>query len=367
MDPLYGWVRPWLFKKDAEAAHRLTLAWARRASHNPLALALAKALYRPAPDPRLETQCFGLRFPNPLGLAAGLDKDGEAIDLWAALGFGFIELGTVTPGEGQPGNEPPRLARLVDEEAIVNRMGFNNRGAPHLAASLAARKTAIPCGANLGKAKITPLERAADDYEAGLRAVWPVADYLVINVSSPNTPGLRDLQAVEALAPLLTRARSVERSLAQQAGRPSRPILLKIAPDLADPDIDAVADLALDAGMDGIIATNTTLRHELVKVPPPIAGGLSGRPLGPRALELVRRLYGRLGRRLPIVGVGGIMSADDAYARIRAGASLVQIYSGLVYHGPGLIRSILEGLAARLANDGIARIGEAVGADSGSR
>lgn len=366
MDPLYALARPWLFRMDAEDAHRTILRWAGRAAKSRAILAATRAYYRPAPDPILECNVFGLRFTNPLGLAAGLDKDGEAIDLWAALGFGFVELGTVTPGDGQPGNEPPRLVRLIEQEAIVNRMGFNNRGAEHLARQLARRRTAIPCGANLGKAKVTPLEQAADDYEHTLRAVWAVSDYLVINVSSPNTPGLRDLQAVEALAPLLTRARKVERALAELAGRPSRPILLKIAPDLADPDVDAAADLAIETQMDGIIATNTTLRHELVPVKPPIAGGLSGRPLGPRALALVQHLYRRVGKRLPIVGVGGIMSAEDAYARIRAGASLVQIYSGLVYHGPGLVRSILKGLALRLRRDGFTRISEAVGSDGGS-
>jgi dihydroorotate dehydrogenase len=372
LDP-YTWARPLLFSLDAERAHRLTLGLARCASAMAPARSLAHALYAPPADPRLETHAFGLQFPTPLGLAAGLDKDGAAIDLWAALGFGFVELGTVTPGEGQPGNEPPRLVRLRGDQAIVNRMGFNNRGAPRLARRLEARRTSIPCGANLGKAKLTPLEAAPDDYEAGLRAVWPSADYVVVNVSSPNTPGLRDLQAVSALEPLLTRVLSVNRALAAEAeatgsaprsGIRPRPVLLKIAPDLADEDVDAVAELALGLGLDGIVASNTTLRHELAHERSSIQGGLSGPPLGPRALALVRRLYRRLEGRVALVGVGGIGSAEDAYRRLRAGANLLQLYTALVYQGPAVVGRILRGLAEILEREGYDRVEAVVGLDA---
>ena len=363
LDP-YPVFRPLLFSLDAERAHRATLELAGRVSRSAALCDLARRLYAPKVDPALAVSAFGLDFPTPVGLAAGLDKDGEAIDLWPALGFGFVELGTVTPGSGQPGNDPPRLERLVEDRAIVNRMGFNNRGAPALAERLARRRTTVPCGANLGKAKVTPLEEAPGDYEAGLRAVSPVADYVVVNVSSPNTPGLRDLQAVASLRPLLSRVQAVNLELGAASGRGPRPVLLKIAPDLADEDLDTLADLALETGMSGIIATNTTLRRELASRPARIEGGLSGAPLKPRALAVLRRLYARVGTALPLVGVGGIGSADDAYERIRAGATLVQVYTARSYGGPGLGASIVGGLGERLRRDGLESIAQAVGVDA---
>lgn len=357
-------IQPWLFSKDAEQAHDLTLGMAARAAGHAGACALAGMIYAPPEDPRLRVEAFGLEFDNPIGLAAGLDKNGVAIDLWAALGFGFVEVGTVTPGAGQPGNEPPRLERIVEDAAIVNRMGFNNLGAPALARRLAARRTRIPVGANLGKAKVTPLERAPDDYEATLRAIWDHSDYVVVNVSSPNTPGLRDLQAVSALEPLLARVVTVNRGLSRLRGRSALPLLLKIAPDLADDDVDRVADLAVDVGMDGIIATNTTLRHDLLSRAPRIEGGVSGAPLAPRALELTRRLYRRLDGRMPIVGVGGIRSAEDAWQRIRAGATLLQVYTGFVYQGPGLVGLICRGLRDRISRSRYHSITDVIGADA---
>lgn len=358
--------RPLLFRFDAERAHRFTLRAAAFANRHPSLLALIRAIYAPRDDPALQTQAFGLHFRSPLGLAAGLDKDGEAIDFWAALGFGFVELGTVTPGTGQPGNDRPRLERIREDGAIVNRMGFNNKGAAHLAAKLAARRSTIPAGANLGKAKTTPLEEAPGDYAATLELVWPNASYIVVNVSSPNTPGLRDLQAVDSLEPLLDRVNAENARLASKHSSPPRPILLKIAPDLADSDVDAIAELARMKNLSGIVATNTTLRHELASRKPKIAGGLSGPPLAPRALELTRRLYRRLGPSIPIVGVGGIRSAADAYTRIKAGARLVQIYSALIYEGPGLVASILHGLGEQLRRDGHDSIGAVVGLDAQS-
>ncbi len=324
---------------------------------------LAHKMYAPAEDPALAVSAFGLDFKNPLGLAAGLDKNGDAIDFWASLGFGFVELGTVTPNEGQPGNDPPRLERIREDDAIVNRMGFNNKGAPYLAQRMKSRRTSIPCGANLGKAKVTPNEDAPGDYEQTLADVFDHASYVVLNVSSPNTPGLRDLQTIAALETLLDRVLEKNRRLAMERSLPARPILLKIAPDLADGDVDAIAELAKAKKLAGIIATNTTIKRELASRKPSIEGGLSGPPLSPRALELVRRLYGHLRGELPVVGVGGIRSAEDAYRRIRAGAQLIQIYTALIYEGPGLVRSIVRGLGALLRKDGYDSINRVVGAD----
>ncbi len=353
--PLYRAIRPLLFALDAERAHHMALKTAAFTARHPWLLSAVQAAVAPPADPRLALEVFGLQFASPVGLAAGLDKDGIAIDTWAALGFGFVEVGTVTPGEGQPGNPKPRLVRIIPDEAIVNRMGFNNRGAAALALRLGARRTRIPVGANLGKAKATPLERAADDYAETLEAVVGVADYVVINVSSPNTPGLRDLQAVKTLEPLLARVLDTNRQ--------RRPILLKIAPDLADEDVDRVADLVVDLGLAGVVATNTTLRHELLSRAPSIEGGVSGAPLAPRALDLVRRLKRRV-REVPIVGVGGIRTPDDAYRRIRAGATLIQVYTAFVYRGPALPARIAVGLGDRLERDGLGSIADAVGIDA---
>jgi dihydroorotate dehydrogenase len=363
-DPLYRLARPLLFRQEAEDAHELTLRWASRVARSRILSAAVRALYAPRLDRRLEQRVFGLTFPSPIGLAAGLDKDGVAVDLWAALGFGFVEVGTVTPGAGQPGNDRPRLERIVEDRALVNRMGFNNRGAEGLAARLAQRRSRIPVGANLGKAKHTPNDRAVDDYLAGLRSVFAVVDYVTINVSSPNTPGLRDLQAVESLGPLLLRLVEENRALAQRHDSSARPLLLKISPDLADEDLDRIADLAERTGIDGLIATNTTVRTDLLSRPPSVQGGVSGPPLAARAHSCVERLYRRLDGRLPIVGVGGIENERDAYARLAAGASLVQIYTALIYRGPGLVRSLTHGLLAQLRGAGYSTLGEIIGCSS---
>lgn len=358
----YGLARPLLFSMDPERAHHLVLQGSAFAARHRWITQLTRSVCAPKTSPFMAMDAFGLRFPSPIGLAAGLDKNGDAIDLWAALGFGFVEVGTVTPDEGQPGNPPPRLERLVEDQALVNRMGFNNLGAPQLARHLKARRTAIPVGANVGKAKVTPLEGAADDYEKCIAAVFPHADYVVLNVSSPNTPGLRDLQAIGSLRPLLSRAMSCNQSLAEQHGRSPRPILLKISPDLADDDVDAVADLALETGLSGLIATNTTLSRDGLSRAPKIEGGLSGAPLKSRALSLTRRLYRRLENKIPIVGVGGVGSADDAWERIRAGATLIQIYTALVYQGPVLVAKIAAGLEDRARKAGYDSLARAVGA-----
>lgn len=365
MDWAYAMAKPALFSMDPERAHRFTVERMAALGRTGWGRGLLSALYAPKVGPELAVEAFGLKFAHPLGLAAGVDKDGEAIEAWAALGFGAIEMGTVTPGEGQPGNDKPRVERIPPARAVVNRMGFPNGGAPALAARLAARKTRIPVGANIGKAKTTPNEQALDDYRATLGAVFDHADYIAVNVSSPNTPGLRDLQSVQALEPLLAGTLAENRRLAAAKNTSPRPLLVKIAPDLADEDVDAVAELALGLELDGVIATNTTQRLDLVQPPSKLgAGGLSGAPLAPRAHALTRRLYQRLQGRVPIVGVGGILSADDAWSRIRAGAALLQVYTGLIYEGPSLIGAVTRGLSAKLAAGGHRSVGEVVGSDA---
>ncbi len=311
-------------------------------------------------DPILRQEVLGTTFPGPMGLAAGFDKSAAAARSWGPLGFGYAEVGTIT-GQAQPGNPKPRLFRLPADRALVNRMGFNNPGADAAAARLArARRSprahSVPIGANIGKTKVVDLAQAADDYTHSAATLGPLADFVVVNVSSPNTPGLRDLQAVEALAPILAAVRAAT----------DRPVLVKIAPDLADDDVDAVADLAVEAGLAGIVATNTTiardgLQSSAAQVAEAGAGGLSGPPLADRSLEVLARLHARVGDRLVLVSAGGIENADDAWARIRAGATLLQGYTGFIYSGPLYANRIHAGLAARVRGAGFASIADAVG------
>ncbi len=299
------------------------------------------------PDPKLAVSAFGLRFSHPVGLAAGFDKNATAYEALASLGFGFVEIGTVT-AEPQPGNPKPRLFRLPADRALINRMGFNNLGASAVARHLRARRS-VPIGVNIGKTKRVPEAAAVADYVASTRLLGPLADYLVVNVSSPNTPGLRDLQAAPRLRPLLS---AVGAELTASALR--CPLLVKIAPDLSDAEIDAIADLALELGLSGIIATNTTtLRAGLTSDPARIAacgaGGLSGAALKARSLEVLKRLRRRVGTQLTLISVGGIETADDVWARLCAGASLVQLYTGFVYDGPLSIWSLQRGLSRLLA------------------
>ncbi|MEU5582011.1 quinone-dependent dihydroorotate dehydrogenase [Streptomyces huasconensis] len=352
-------------RMDPEQAHHLAFRWIRLAARVPvLRTFLAAAL---APRYReLRTEALGLRMHGPFGLAAGFDKNAVAIDGMSMLGFDHIEIGTVT-GEPQPGNPKKRLFRLVQDRALINRMGFNNEGSAAVAARLAARKAVFKTvvGVNIGKTKVVPEEEAAADYVKSTERLARHADYLVVNVSSPNTPGLRNLQATESLRPLLTAVReAADRSV---EGR-RVPLLVKIAPDLADEDIDAVADLAVELGLDGIIATNTTIAREslgLTSEPTLVneVGGLSGAPLKARSLEVLRRLYARVGDRITLVGVGGIENAEDAWQRILAGATLVQGYSAFIYEGPFWARAIHKGLAARLRTSPYATLADAVGAD----
>ena len=330
-----------LVHTDAERAHRVASGLIRAAG--PALVAGERLGVAGAPGPQVRV--MGLTFPGVLGLAAGFDKNATGIDALSALGFGFVEIGTVT-GEPQPGNPRPRLFRLPTDRAIVNRMGFNNDGAEVVAARLARRSRGarrnVIVGVNIGKTKAVPEAEAAGDYRKSARLLAPFADYLVVNVSSPNTPGLRDLQAVEKLEPLLAAVR--EEADAAVATR-RVPLLVKIAPDLSDDDILAVADLAVATGLDGIVATNTTisragLRSPQEQVEAAGAGGLSGEPLRDRALEVLRLLRGRVGDDVTLVGVGGISTAADARARLAAGADLLQAYTGFIYGGPGWPRRI---------------------------
>ncbi len=339
---LYPLLQPLIFALDAERAHRLTIA----------ALRLKPGRAPAKPDPRLAVRVAGLDFPSPVGLAAGFDKDAEVPDAMLALGFGFVEVGTLTPLP-QAGNLKPRLFRLAEDDAVINRMGFNNAGQAAAHARLAARTRRGIVGVNIGANK-EAADRVAD-YAKGAAAMADVADYLTVNVSSPNTPGLRALQDAGALDALL--AGVIE---ARGAGGP--PVFLKVAPDLASADVDAIVRVSLDRRVDALIVANTTLAR------PPLrsrhageAGGLSGAPLRDLALARLRDFRGASGGAIPLIAAGGIASAEDAWARIRAGASLVQLYSALVYEGPGLARRIAQGLAEMLEREGYANAAEAVG------
>ncbi|MFI7439461.1 quinone-dependent dihydroorotate dehydrogenase [Nonomuraea indica] len=334
---------------DAEAVHHLTVRALALLSALPLVKRLLHRSLAPH-DPALRVSAFGVHFPGPLGLAAGFDKDAACAEGVAALGFGHVEVGTIT-AHAQPGNPRPRLFRLVGRRAVINRMGFNNAGAAAAARRLRrTRGVPVVVGVNIGKTKVVPEQEAVADYVAAAKELAPLADYLVVNVSSPNTPGLRDLQAVSKLRPLLAAVKDVA------DGTPRRtPLLVKIAPDLADEDVDAVADLALELGLDGIIATNTTIRHEGE------TGGLSGRPLKGRSLEVLRRLRARVGDRLTLVSVGGVEDVDDVWERLLAGATLVQGYTGWVYGGPLWASRIHRQLSRRVRRHGFASIIEVIG------
>ncbi len=374
-----GWQRvmgPWLARDDGADPEWLsqtslqTLAALSRRRHSPLLkmplAALGRRLQRP--DPRLAQTLFGCHFSNPVGLAAGFDKNGVAAGVWHLFGFGFAELGTVTAA-AQEGNPRPRLFRLAREQAALNRMGFNNLGAEAVRMGLQAQDLAPPgqrpavLGLNLGKSRATPLEQAPDDYARSLAALAPFADYVVINVSSPNTPGLRELQDAAPLRRLVERLR-------QQPACP--PLLVKIAPDLADGALDAVVQLAFEEGLAGVIATNTSLdrlglgERRLAQTGRTLAeetGGLSGVPLRPRALAVLRRLRAVAGTSLPLIGVGGIDSPEAAWERITAGASLVQLYTGWIYRGPELVPWVLEGLQGQLERHGLPNLAAAVGSE----
>lgn len=348
---------------DAERAHRLAILALAAAGRAPGGLRLLERR-APEPDQRLRQRLWGLPFANPLGVAAGLDKNAEATAALFALGFGHVEVGTVTL-RPQPGNTRPRVWRVMEQEAVINAMGFPSDGAAAVRARLLRASPTGVLGVNIGMNRDTPLERAGDDYAAVVAALFDVAHYFTVNVSSPNTPGLRALQVADDLTRLLDRVRAANAAAAGLADRDPRPILVKISPDLTDAEIDAVADAALAGGADGIVATNTTTeRYGLPEPYATLPGGLSGAPLRERANHVARVLYRRIGRTLPIVGVGGISSGADALERIRSGASLVQLYTSFTYHGPSLPGRILRDLSADADARGWSTITEIVGADA---
>jgi dihydroorotate dehydrogenase len=348
----------------AETAHRAAFGLIRLVGAVPVSRTLLRRWLVPR-DPVLRVRALGMDLAGPLGLAAGFDKDGVGTAALGALGFGYVEVGTVT-ARAQPGNPLPRLFRLPADRALLNRMGFNNAGAITVAARLRGAPSEVPVGVNIGKTKTVPETGAVADYESSATALARVADYLVVNVSSPNTPGLRDLQAVSSLRPLLIGVRAA----LDRAGTRRVPLLVKIAPDLADSDVDAVADLALELGLDGIIATNTTIsRDGLVTegVAELGAGGVSGAPLKHRSLAVLARLRARVGDDVLLVAVGGIETAEDAWERIRAGATLVQGYTGFVYGGALWPRRLHGGLARLVRRAGYASIADAVGSGVASK
>ncbi|WP_020577635.1 quinone-dependent dihydroorotate dehydrogenase [Actinopolymorpha alba] len=353
-----------LKRLPAETAHHLAFRMIRSTCAVPGVGWILRRWLGPS-DPVLRVRAFGLDLPGPLGLAAGFDKDALGVDALASLGFAYVEVGTIT-AQPQPGNPTPRMFRLPADQALINRMGFNNRGAASAADRLRRRQgRPTRVGVNIGKTKVVPESAAVADYATSARLLAEFADYLVVNVSSPNTPGLRDLQAVEHLRPLLVGVReALDAATARRV-----PLLVKIAPDLADADIDAVADLALELHLDGIIATNTTISREGLHTDPAEvqaagAGGLSGAPLKARSLDVLRRLHARVGDRLVLVAAGGIENADDAWERIRSGATLLQAYTGFIYGGPFWPRRLHRELAQRVRAAGYASLTEAVGTSS---
>lgn len=353
------------FKADPEKVHRQlirTCAWLDQRSDQRVIQSLLYRLtdFLSIRDHRLSQTLWGLQFANPIGLAAGFDKDGVATNIWPHFGFGFAEVGTVT-FHAQSGNPQPRLFRLPQDQAALNRMGFNNRGATQMAAVIAASQArqvrTYPLGINLGKSKVTPLDNAVEDYVGSFRLLKPYGDYFVVNVSSPNTPGLRSLQAVEQLAPILAGL--------QAENSEAKPLLVKIAPDLEWEDIAAIVKVVQDHDLAGIIATNTTIQRQGLKTqklaatgrsPREEAGGISGAPVRSRSTEVIRFIHQETQGQLPIIGVGGIFTAEDAWEKLTAGASLLQVYTGWVYEGPWMVRRILEGLLEKLQHQNINQI-----------
>lgn len=351
---MYSLIKSVLFRFPAERIHHLVFGLLKLLTLVPPLGAIVRRILG-VNDPILGQEVLGRRFPGPLGLAAGFDKNAAAVDSWGAIGFGFSEVGTVTASP-QPGNPTPRLFRLVEDRAILNRMGFNNHGAGNAANNLRRRRTNDPVGINIGKTKVVPAEDAVRDYVASATMLTGLADYMVVNVSSPNTPGLRDLQAVESLRPILVAVSDAA----------TIPVLVKIAPDLSDEDVDAVTDLVLELGLAGIVATNTTISREGLTTPAAQvealgAGGISGAPVAARAREVLARIHARAGGRIVVVSVGGIETPEDVWDRIIHGAHLVQTYSGFIFAGTELIRGSNRLVARRLRQGGFSTLADAVG------
>ncbi len=338
-------IRPLLFLVDPETIHRITFEGLKIACRIPGFRILLRLIYQ-VNDPALSVRLMGLTFPNPVGLAAGFDKNAREVDELACFGFGFIEIGTVTP-VAQEGNEKPRLFRVPADHALINRMGFNNDGVIVAAERLGRRRSKVLIGGNIGKNKVTPNARAFEDYNYCFESLYPCVDYFVVNVSSPNTPNLRELQEKEPLKKLLTQVKELSKQ------KPvARPILLKIAPDLTEGQLNDIIQIVRETGTDGIIATNTTIARgalttDASEIEKMGAGGLSGAPLRKRSTEIIAYLRNALGPSYPIIGVGGIMSVDDALEKLEAGANLIQLYTGFIYEGPAFPRKILRGLKER--------------------
>ncbi len=335
-------IRPFLFLFNPEKIHYATFSFLKVVGSIPLAKKILKAFYS-VDHPKLERELFGVKFKNPVGLAAGFDKDAKLIDELTCFGFGFIEIGTLTP-KPQPGNDKPRLFRLPDDQALINRMGFNNEGAIAAVERLKNRKSDIIVGGNIGKNKTTPNDKAVDDYRACFDDLYPYVDYFVVNVSSPNTPGLRELQEKEPLKNLMRQVRNLS-----DAKEKPKPILLKIAPDLTFSQLDDIIEILMETKTDGVIATNTTVSREGLSTSMDVIsgsgnGGLSGRPLKKKSTEVIAYLRSKLGKNYPIIGVGGIMQPEDAIEKINAGANLVQLYTGFIYSGPGFVKRICNEL-----------------------
>ncbi|MEI6063446.1 MAG: quinone-dependent dihydroorotate dehydrogenase [Pseudanabaena sp. ELA748] len=359
----YG-MRPLLFSLDPEDAHHWAIAICRKINDSRILQEIAKSAFYYS-DSRLSQTIWNLKFENPVGLGAGFDKNAEAIGAWSNFGFGFAEVGTIT-AQAQSGNPRPRLFRLPSDRAVLNRMGFNNRGAAATAEYLnnyfQTHKSNIPLGINLGKSKITPIEEAKFDYAESLRSLYEFGDYFVVNVSSPNTPNLRDLQATDQLSAILAELKPINIQ--------NKPILVKIAPDLNDADIIEVVKASQAYGVSGIIATNTTISRQNLttthlsitgKAVTEEAGGISGQPVRDRALAVINLIWQTTEGSLPIIGVGGIFNAEDAWQKITAGAAIVQVYTGLIYEGPMMVKNILRGLVAKLDAHGLENIQQAIG------
>jgi dihydroorotate dehydrogenase len=364
---LYRIIRPILFRLPAESAHEFALRSLRRALQNSAVRRAAENRFQRTPFGTLKR--FGLTFRNPVGLAAGFDKNGTAADLLSSLGFGFIEVGTVT-SEAQPGNPHPRIFRLPRDRALINRLGFNNCGAKALVKNLKKHRPDCVLGINIGKSRSVAIEKAIPDYLKTFATIYNTADYVAVNVSSPNTPHLRELQQAEMLADLLEALQSRNAELAAKTFLPApKPILLKIAPDLSEAEIESIVKIAVDKGIAGIIATNTTvgregLKSDRARIEAIGEGGLSGAPLRDQSNEIISLIYRVTKGSLPIVGVGGIFTAEDAWKKICAGASLVQLYTGFIYEGPGVARDINDGLRQIASREGFVSLDEAVGSDN---
>lgn len=360
-------LRPILFRADPEATHYAAMNSLQQFARVPGALKTLASRTR-CKDPRLETKLWGLKFQNPVGLAAGFDKDARWHRELAALGFGFIEVGTITD-VAQPGNSKPRLFRLPKDQAILNRMGFNNDGAQEAATRLERQGPSTILGINIGKSKITPNEQATQSYLCSLRKLWKYADYITVNVSSPNTPGLRQLQDRGPLLELLHALSEENRKLSEAELMNPKPLLVKIAPDMSEAQLDDIVEIAFQSELSGIIATNTTISRDRLKTRSPIvaemgAGGISGKPLTERSRQVIRHLYRQTQRKLTLVGVGGIFDGDDAWRMMAAGADLVQVYTGFIYGGPMMVRNINRRLIERMDRESVRHISEIVGQDS---